>query len=228
LKPFRKKQYSQHHHRHHYHHQQQYTMAPTVADILKEYVHQPELTEQGRITYREYDAPIEVVAPNPAWAEVFESLRTRIVAALGDTAVEINHTGSTSVPGLPAKDCIDIDMVVKDSTDESAYVDQLEKAGFRFLLREAHWHEHRFFYAYKPHAVNLHVWSPDCPEVARHKIFRERLLRCPEDLALYREAKELAARQTRDGGGLMQDYNLHKESTIKQILQNAFKELGYI
>jgi GrpB-like predicted nucleotidyltransferase (UPF0157 family) len=185
---------------HHHHHHKQYTMVLLVADILKE----------------------------DGWAEVFESFKTRIVAALGDTAVAINHTGSTSVPGLPAKDCIDIDMVVKDSTDESAYVEQLENAGFRFLLREAHWHEHRFFYAYKPHAVNLHVWSPDCPEVARHEIFRQRLLSCPEDLALYREAKELAARQTRDSGGLMQDYNSHKESTIRQILQNAFKELGYI
>lgn len=201
-------------------------MAPLVSDILEEYVHQPEFVE--RITYREREQPIEIVAPNPGWAEVFETLKTRIVAAIGDTAVAVHHTGSTSVPALPAKDIIDIDLVVKDSADESSYVDQLEKAGFKFLLRERRWHQHRFFYAYDPHAVNLHVWSPDSPEVARHQIFRERLLNSPEDKALYLKAKELASRQTKDDGGLALDYNLRKEETIRQILKNAFEELGYI
>ena len=199
---------------------------PTVAELLQDSVFQPELVE--RIAVREYPVPVEVVPPNPAWAEVFNTLKDRIVAALGDTAVAVNHAGSTSVPDLPAKDIIDIDLVVKDSADEAAYVDKLEQAGFRFLLREPHWHQHRFFYAYKPHAVNLHVWSPDSPEVARHQIFRERLIRFPEDKVLYREAKELAASQTRGDGGDMQDYNYRKEETIRQILKNAFKELGYI
>lgn len=201
-------------------------MAPTVAEILEDYVHKPELLE--RIAYREGEFPLEVVAPNPGWAEVFNTLKERIIAALGETAVAVHHTGSTSVPDLPAKDIIDIDLVVKDSADEPAYVDGLQQAGFKFLLREAHWHQHRFFYAYDPVAVNLHVWSPDSPEVARHQIFRDHLLRSPEDKALYRQAKELAASETRNGGGSMQDYNEHKEATIRQILRNAFKELGYI
>lgn len=201
-------------------------MAPLVADILKDYEHQPELVE--RIAYRDHEPPVEIIAPRAHWATDFEELKRGLTAALGDTAVAIHHTGSTSVPGLPAKDIIDIDLVVRDSSDESAYVDKIEQAGFKFLLREPHWHHHRFFYTYKPLAVNLHVWSPDSPEVARHQIFRERLLRCPEDKALYREAKELAARQTREEGGVIVDYNLRKENTIRQILNNAFKELGYI
>lgn len=201
-------------------------MAPLVTDILKPYEHQPELVEH--IAHRESPAPVEVVAPKARWAEDFNTLKGRIIAALGDTAVAVHHTGSTSVPDLPAKDVIDIDLVVRDSSDESAYVDKLEHAGFKFLLREPHWHQHRFFYAYKPLVVNLHVWSPDSPEVARHQIFRERLLRCPEDKALYFQAKELAARQTRETGGVTQDYNMRKENTIRRILNNAFRELGYI
>lgn len=200
-------------------------MAPSIEEILKDSEYQPELVQ--RIAFRESEAPVVVVAPNAEWAEVFSSLKARIVAALGDTAVDVHHTGSTSVPDLPAKDTIDIDLVVKDSTDESAYVEPLEKAGFKFLLREPHWHQHRFFYAYKPHAVNLHVWSPESPEVLRHQIFRNRLLSCPEDKALYLKAKEAAALQIKSGGGDMQDYNYRKEATIRQILANAFKELGY-
>lgn len=201
-------------------------MTVLVEDLLKDYEHQPELVE--RIGYREYEVPCVIVPPNAGWAEAFNTLKTRIVAAIGDTAVAVHHTGSTSVPDLPAKDIIDVDLVVKDSADEAAYVDKLEQAGFKFIIREPHWHQHRFFYAYTPLAVNLHVWSPDCPEVLRHQIFRDRLISCPEDKELYREAKELAAVQTRGDGGIMLDYNLRKEDTIRQILARAFKELGYM
>ncbi|KAG9530945.1 UPF0157-domain-containing protein, partial [Aureobasidium melanogenum] len=201
-------------------------MSPPIAEILKDSQVQPELVQ--RIAFRESQPPLEVVAYNPSWPDIFLEMKARITTALGETAVAVHHTGSTSVPGLPAKNIIDIDLVVRDITNEAEYVDKLESAGFKFLLREPHWHEHRFFYTYQPHAVNLHVWSPDCPEVVRHQIFRQRLLDCPEDMALYLKAKELAASQIRDQGGDMAGYNLLKEDTIRQILRNAFKDLGYI
>ncbi|KAH0348801.1 UPF0157-domain-containing protein, partial [Aureobasidium melanogenum] len=201
-------------------------MSPPIAEILKDSQDQPELVQ--RIAFRESQPPLEVIAYNPAWPKIFLEIKERITTALGETAVAVHHTGSTSVPGLPAKNIIDIDLVVRDSTNEAKYVDKLESAGFKFLLREPHWHEHRFFYTYQPYAVNLHVWSPDCPEVVRHQIFRQRLLDCPEDMALYLKAKQLAASQIREHGGDMADYNLLKENTIRQILRNAFKDLGYI
>ncbi|KAK6002124.1 hypothetical protein QM012_001762 [Aureobasidium pullulans] len=199
---------------------------PSIAEILKDSQFQPELVE--RIAFRTSQPPLEVHPYNPSWPNIFLEIKERILTALGDTAIAIHHTGSTSVPGLPAKDIIDIDLVVRDSTKETEYVQKLEDAGFKFLLREPHWHQHRFFYTYQPYAVNLHVWSPNCPEVVRHQIFRQRLLDCPEDMALYLKAKELAASQIREQGGNMADYNLLKENTIRQILRNAFKDLGYI
>ncbi|KAG9692439.1 UPF0157-domain-containing protein, partial [Aureobasidium melanogenum] len=199
---------------------------PTIAEIIKDSEVQPELVQ--RIAVRESQPPLEVHPYNPAWPKIFLETKDRITSALGETAVAVHHTGSTSIPGLPAKNIIDIDLVVRDSTNEAEYVQKLEDAGFKFLLREPHWHEHRFFYTYQPYAVNLHVWSPDCPEVLRHQIFRQRLLDCPEDMALYLKAKELAASQIREHGGDMAQYNLLKEDTIRQILRNAFKDLGYI
>ncbi|KAK7209117.1 hypothetical protein V2G26_016295 [Clonostachys chloroleuca] len=121
--------------------------------------------------------------------------RSRIISALGDKAIEVHHTGSTSIPGLPAKNIIDIDLVVPDNTDEPAFVPALEAAGFQFLTREPHWHGHRFFCGYEPMVANLHVWSPDCPEVERHRIFRDWLVEHPED-------KELRIRFVRSCAGL--------------------------
>ena len=45
-------------------------------------------------------APVEVVAPDPGWPAVFDQVRERISNALGSVALEIEHVGSTSVPGL--------------------------------------------------------------------------------------------------------------------------------
>ena len=201
-------------------------MSPSIAEILKDSEYQPELVQ--RIAFRSSQPSLEVVPYDPAWPSLFAQIKELILTALGSTAVAVHHTGSTSVPNLPAKNIIDIDLVVQDSTDEDAYVQKLEAVGFKFLLREPHWHEHRFFYTYDPCAVNLHVWGPESPEVLRHQIFRQRLLNCPEDMAMYLKAKELAASQIKENGGLMQDYNLLKEDTIRQILRNAFKDLGYI
>lgn len=79
---------------------------------------------------------IELVEPNPKWASSFVLIAQRIQAALGSRALLIQHVGSTSVPDLPAKDVIDVDLVVANPGDEGDYVQDLEDAGFQFLFRE--------------------------------------------------------------------------------------------
>lgn len=89
-----------------------------------------------RISHRPRVHRVEICEPNPNWPASFALIEQRIRAALGDRALIIQHVGSTSVPGLPAKDNIDVDIVVADPTDEGNYVEALEGAGFQFLLRE--------------------------------------------------------------------------------------------
>lgn len=211
-------------------------MAPTVAQILTPYEDNPELVE--RIASRTVQPPITIQEPNPEWPQRFEEVQERIRTALGGGAgagegaqiVDIAHTGSTSVPGLPAKDIIDVDLTLQDATDEASYVKPLEDAGFRFLLREPQWHQHRFFVENWPHAyhVNLHVWGPDSPEAVRHRIFRDWLRKTPADRELYVRAKREAAEQTVGAGGSVMDYTYRKDKTIQEILNRAFRDLGYI
>ena len=80
-------------------------------------------------------------------------------------ALRIEHVGSTSVPGLAAKPIIDIDLVVADSSDEDAYVPELEAAGYVLRIREPDWFEHRLFKGPDTN-VNLHTFS----EAARKSI----------------------------------------------------------
>ena len=203
-------------------------MPATVAQILAPYEYKPELVE--RIAFRTVQPPIIIIEPNPVWAHRFSEVAARIQKSLGDLIIEIAHTGSTSVPGLPAKDIIDVDLTLKDATDEATYVKPLEEAGFRFLLREPRWHQHRFFVEGWPGAyhVNLHVWGPDSPEVPRHRIFRDWLRKTPEDLELYAKVKREAAEQAKVAGDSMMDYTQRKDKTIHEILNRAFRDLGYI
>lgn len=200
-------------------------MAPSVEAILKEYTYGPEGVQ--RVAERRIENIIEIVDPDPTWPETFELLKSRIMSALGPTALSIEHVGSTSVPGLPAKPIIDMDLTVADVLDEDMYVPQLEAAGFHFLLREPNWHEHRFFCSYEP-AANLHVFGRDCPEAARHKIFREWLLKSAPDRELYATVKREASEASRNANESMDGYTMRKSDCVRQILDRAFRDLGYI
>ncbi|GJN76521.1 hypothetical protein PLIIFM63780_000005 [Purpureocillium lilacinum] len=201
-----------------------------LDEFVKHHDFDPELVE--RIAVRKFQPPVAIVEADPSWAAHFAAAKARIEAALGDTAVSVAHVGSTSLPGMPAKAIIDVDLTVRDVSDEAAYVGPLERAGFLFLLREPHWHEHRFFCQGgergEQFPVNLHVWGPGCPEAERHRIFRDWLLKSPDDFALYARVKgEVAEVSARNGESIM-EYNLRKEQTIREILDRAFRDLGYV
>jgi GrpB-like predicted nucleotidyltransferase (UPF0157 family) len=65
-------------------------------------------------------------------------------------------------------------LIVPDSSDEPAYVPDLEAAGYMLVIRESDWYQHRRFKGPDTN-VNLHVYSPGCPEIERYLIFRDRL-----------------------------------------------------
>ncbi len=172
---------------------------------------------------KQHNAAIELAEYDPAWPALFERERDRLVALLGQTALAVEHVGSTSVPGLPAKPIIDIDLIVPDSADESAYVPALEAAGYRLTVREPDWYEHRLFKGPDTN-INLHVFPPGTEEHQRHLLFRDRLRTHPDDFAYYLSTKrELAAREWR----YVQWYAEAKGAVIREILDRASSPQGY-
>jgi len=63
---------------------------------------------------------IAIVAYRPAWTEEFVAIASGLQDALGPLALRIDHIGSTAVPGLAAKDVIDVQVTVRELTDELA------------------------------------------------------------------------------------------------------------
>jgi GrpB-like predicted nucleotidyltransferase (UPF0157 family) len=161
--------------------------------------------------------PVVLVAYDPEWPRLYAREEARIREALGATALQVEHAGSTSIPGLAAKPVIDIVLVVPDSADEAAYVPALEAAGYVLRIREPHWFEHRALRGSHPR-VNLHVFSAGCPEIDRMLLFRDHLRRDTRDRGLYERTKrELAQRQWK----YVQHYADAKSDVVEQILERA-------
>ncbi|WNV84065.1 GrpB family protein [Umezawaea sp. Da 62-37] len=166
---------------------------------------------------------VAIVAYTPEWPRRFQAAAAEIRAALGRVVLGIDHVGSTSVEGLAAKDVLDIDLTVADPRQEELYVPALVRIGYVHTVREPSWYEHRLLRLAEPR-VNLHVFGPDCPELVRHRMFRDWLRAHPEDRALYEDAKQAAV----PGGGNVMDYNARKEETIQAIYDRLFRAAGML
>lgn len=177
---------------------------------------------------------VRIEEPDPSWPHHYRALEARIRDALGDRVLDVQHIGSTSVPGLPAKPIIDIDLTVADPADEAAYVPALEVLGFVHWLTEPDWHGHRLLKQLGEPRVHLHVFGPGCPEVVRHRMFRDWLITHGEDRELYAAAKrDAAVRLTRacdDHGalGVGMRYNRIKEPVVLEIYDRMFRAAGLV
>lgn len=72
-----------------------------------------------------------VVLPyDPKWKDDFTAIQAELEAALGDLALGIEHVGSTSVEGMAAKPCIDVDVVIPDNSVLGEVIERLAVIGY--------------------------------------------------------------------------------------------------
>lgn len=157
---------------------------------------------------------IVIVDHDPRWVQRYEQERSRIVAALGDRVLALEHIGSTSVPGLAAKPIIDIDLSVADVEDEDAYVPDLVAAGYVLRVREP---EHRMLRTPELD-VHLHVCGHGSDWEQRHVVFRDWLRTHTDDRDRYEAVKrDLSQREWDD----MNDYADAKSDVVTDIMSRA-------
>jgi GrpB-like predicted nucleotidyltransferase (UPF0157 family) len=151
------------------------------------------------------------------WPKAFQREAERIRSVLGDRVLRIEHTGSTSVPGLTAKPIIDMLLVVPDSANEPAYVPAMQQAGYVLRIREPDWHEHRVFKG-PDTDINLHVFSSGCSQIERVLLFRDWLRHSEADRELYARTKRKLARRD---WKYVQNYADAKTAVIEEIIGRA-------
>lgn len=137
-----------------------------------------------------------IVLPyDEAWATAFEDIKAEIEKALGDLIIGVEHVGSTSVAGMSAKPCIDLDVIIKDDAvfdavrDKLATISYIHEGDLGIKGREA------FRYSDKSHlmAHHLYVCPQDSEELHRHITFRDFLRGNDEAAKKYSLVKETAA-----------------------------------
>lgn len=113
--------------------------------------------------------PPRLVDPDPDWPAQYRRLAGRIGRAAGDAGLRIDHIGSTSVPGLPAQDVLDIQLGVSSLEAADALAAALREAGFSYrpdIRRDApkpsdpnpaHWGKSFYTSADPGRPANLHV-----------------------------------------------------------------------
>lgn len=188
------------------------TTLPTPAPMTEAQIQAAHVGE-----LKPLNQPIQLMAYDPAWPQLFEREAARLRATLGERILLLEHAGSTSVPGLAAKPKIDMLLVVANSADEAAYVPDLEAAGYVLQIREPDWYEHRMFKG-PDTDINLHVFTTGCEEAERMLLFRDWLRSNPADRELYaRTKRELASQHWK----YMQNYADAKSAVVQTILTRA-------
>ncbi len=133
---------------------------------------------------------------NPNWPDQYEQERAAIVQAIGPYITNIEHAGSTSIPGLAAKPVIDICIDLNSYPLPAEAITAMGALGYEHL-GEYGIHERHYFRKVSPRSYHIHAYSPGNIEWDAHILFRDYLRAHPQAARQYERLKrELAARHT--------------------------------
>ena len=168
--------------------------------------------------------PVEVVDYDPSWPDRFAEERDRIAAALGGTALAIEHVGGTAVPGLVAKPVVDLMIGVEDIERAGQAVATLIGLGYEYVPElETELPDRRYFRRGNPDAFHVHMVTHGSPYWDEHLLFRDYLRAHPEAASEYGRLKRgLAARFRND----RKAYTDGKRPFIDAVVGAARRQAG--
>jgi dephospho-CoA kinase len=185
-----------------------------VADVVLDNEGAPEtLTAQARSLYDDRLAPfaanaagrrladrgpVAIVAADPDWPRQAGLVAARLTRATGKS---VDHVGSTAVPGLAAKDVLDLQLTVADMTEADGLRAAIEEAGFpcrpEITADTPHgpggWAKRFHRNADPGRAVNLHVRAADSAGHRAALTFRDWLRADADARAAYEAEKRRLA-----------------------------------
>jgi GrpB-like predicted nucleotidyltransferase (UPF0157 family) len=160
---------------------------------------------------------ITVVPSDPAWPELAAEAIAEVRAALGGSITEIEHIGSTSVPGLAAKPIIDLMAAAADLPAVAERAAELAAIGFE--PRDNGMSGRLFFLRLRDgvrthhlHVVPLAGWAE-----RNQRLLRDHLRTHPADVARYAELKRTLAA----GEHNVEEYTAGKTALIQELTDAA-------
>ncbi len=144
--------------------------------------------------------PVTIVAYNPEWPAFYENERKLVQSVIGANIIQIDHIGSTAVPGLGAKPIIDIlaSMESQEIADNS--LPYLAEIGYTDVTPEPQ--EPDWFFCLGKHSngqvYHLHIVKHGTAHWKKHIVFRDILRLNPDVAEEYFELKKELASKFRD------------------------------
>jgi GrpB-like predicted nucleotidyltransferase (UPF0157 family) len=148
---------------------------------------------------------VVITDANPGWADEYETVAARVRMVLGATLTRVDHIGSTSVPGLDAKDILDVQATVGEEVLLDKAFDELTGAGWQARSpRRDHpvpgmpsgtgqWVKRLVIEPAGERRVNLHIRVDGRANQRYALLFRDYLRAHPATAKAYGQFKRLAA-----------------------------------
>jgi tellurite methyltransferase len=166
---------------------------------------------------------VKLASNHNEWERLFEEERGRLLETFGDRILDIEHTGSTAMNGIPAKPIIDVNVGIKSFDDVESFIRPLKMMGYAYM-RDQHYDDRHLFVKgpeeKRTYHLNLVEHGSEtgwCNPI----LFRDYLRTHPDMRNKYAALKrELAAKYTDD----RPLYSKGKQQMIEEITDNAKKE----
>ena len=163
---------------------------------------------------------VKLVPHNPEWDSLFRAEKAKLLVALGDLAVDIQHVGSTAIPTIPAKPIIDIAVFVKSLENVDRVTDKIEVLGYQ--KKQENRPERRFFTKgpEENRIVYLHIGDEGTSYIKDMITFRDYLIQNPAEAQKYSNLKKELAEKFADN---REPYTAAKEKFVQEALEKAKK-----
>lgn len=165
---------------------------------------------------------VELLPHDDTWSKEFEKEKKLLKKVLGKLALDIQHVGSTAIPGLMAKPIIDIAVAVENASVLKGLIDVLSKAGYDVkdsinelgeILARKGTPDNRTHYIHIE-VINSLFWN-------NHILFRDYLLKHAEYIKKYEDLKKEMFERYKDERKL---YTAAKNDFIEEVLNLARAE----
>jgi GrpB-like predicted nucleotidyltransferase (UPF0157 family) len=151
------------------------------------------------------------------WQILFLQERNRLQASIGGYVLDIQHIGSTSISGMPAKPILDIAIAVTNFEEAVRCIMPMTKLGYTYKGENGISRRH-YFVRGVPRTHHVHMLEIESEEWRSHLLFRDYLIKYPETAREYGRVKQQLAKQFAND---REAYQAGKDNFIKAALHKA-------
>lgn len=165
---------------------------------------------------------VTVIAYDEGWPAEFENAAAELHGMLESDCLDVQHIGSTAVPGLAAKPVIDLLVIVSDIEALDRFEEDFRHLGYQSKGENGLPGRRYYERGGNERTHHIHCYGQGNPEVFRHLAFRDFLKANPQVAAAYGELKiKLAQQYPLD----IEQYINGKQAMVQEIEKKAIGEI---